>query len=275
MQMLNDKILTAPKTRISNHSIKAVLNPSISNPSLISVIIPTYQEEKLLPQLKSIYTKDLKDKYNFEVVISDGGSTDKTCEIAKDFADKIFIHTDKRRQTIAEGRNMGGELAEGNVLVFINADTLPKDPDLFFQYIRTWADNPHSPFQALSCWVYSLPEERKLRDYFFYTFHNNYFRFLNFFGIGMGRGECQIIRREIFDKAGGYNPNLVAGEDYDIFRRIAKIAKIKFERKLVVLESPRRFRKYGYCKTIIFWIMNSLSVDFRGKSASKEWEVIR
>lgn len=274
--MTNDKISTLPKLRTSLNYIKKFKSISNTDTStLLSVIIPTYQEEKILPLLKSVYTKEIKDKYNFEVIISDGGSTDRTIEIAKEFADKIVVHKEKRRQTIAEGRNKGKEVAQGDVFIFINADTIPKDIEIFFNYIRKWADNPTSPYQALCCWVYSLPEERKLRDFFFYTFHNNYFRFLNFLGIGMGRGECQIIKKDLFEIIGGYNPELVAGEDYDIFKRIAKIAKIKFERKIVVLESPRRFRKYGYLKTILFWVMNSLSVDFRGKSASKEWEVIR
>lgn len=274
--MPNDKITTLPKFHKSLNAIKKLkVSQRTSTATLLSVIIPTYQEEKILPLLKNVYTKELKNKYNFEVIISDGGSTDKTVEIAKEFADKIYVHKESRRQTIAEGRNKGSEIAEGDVLIFINADTIPKDIDIFFSYIRKWADNPSSPFQALCCWVYSMPEERKLRDFFFYTFHNNYFRFLNFLGIGMGRGECQIIRRDLFQEVNGYNNQLVAGEDYDLFKRISKIAKIKFERKLVVLESPRRFRKYGYLKTILFWVLNSLSVDFRGKSASKEWEVIR
>ncbi|HOV92719.1 MAG TPA: glycosyltransferase [Candidatus Kapabacteria bacterium] len=274
--MLNEKSPTLPNIRTSTNSLKKPIISTVSSTqTLLSIIIPTYQEEKILPILKNVYTKELKDKYNFEVIISDGGSTDKTLEIAKEFADKIYVHKENRRQTIAEGRNKGAELAQGCVLIFINADTIPKDLDIFFSYIRNWADNKNSPYQALCCWVYSLPQERKFRDFFFYSFHNNYIRFLNFIGIGMGRGECQIIRKDIFNKIGGYNPELVAGEDYDLFKRIAKIAKIKFERKLVVLESPRRFRKYGYIKTILFWIMNSLSVDFRGKSASKEWEVIR
>ncbi|HRS02520.1 MAG TPA: glycosyltransferase [Bacteroidota bacterium] len=274
--MFNEKSPTLSKIHTSTKSLKkSISNTNSSTQLLLSIIIPTYQEEKILPLLKNVYTKEIKEKYNFEVIISDGGSTDKTLEIAKEFADKIYVHKEKRRQTIAEGRNKGAELAQGNVLIFINADTIPKDIDIFFNYIHNWAENQISPYQALCCWVYSLPEERKLRDFFFYSFHNNYIRLLNFIGIGMGRGECQIVRKDIFNKIGGYNPELVAGEDYDLFKRIAKIAKIKFERKLVVLESPRRFRKYGYIKTIIFWIMNSLSVDFRGKSASKEWEVIR
>jgi len=170
---------------------------------------------------------------------------------------------------IAEGRNKRCGISARLCLDFYKCRYYPKDLDIFFSYIRNWADNKNSPYQALCCWVYSLPQERKFRDFFFYSFHNNYIRFLNFIGIGMGRGECQIIRKDIFNKIGGYNPELVAGEDYDLFKRIAKIAKIKFERKLVVLESPRRFRKYGYIKTILFWIMNSLSVDFVGSPLRK------
>ena len=91
----------------------------------------------------------------------------------------------------------------------------------------------------------------------------------------MGRGECQVVRRDIFEKVQGYNDRIVAGEDFDLFLRISKISKVIFERKMLVYESPRRFRKYGYLKTIFFWFVNSLTVWWFGKSVSKEWEAVR
>lgn len=242
---------------------------------LISVIIPSFQEEKIIGNLSRIYTPELKVKYNFEVIVSDGGSTDKTIELARTFADKITVHKESRRQTISEGRNKGAEIANGNILVFINADTYPKDIDKFFTYIRKWSENPLADYHAIACEVNGFPEEITQSDKVFYSLHNSYVNFLNKIKLGMGRGECQIVHREYFFRVNGYNPQIVAGEDFDLFRRLSKITKIKFEPELVVLESPRRFREYGYLKTIWFWTLNSLSIIFSGKSYSKVWEAIR
>lgn len=246
-----------------------------SSEPLISIIIPTLQEEKIIGNLKSFYTKENKEKFNFEVIVSDGGSKDKTIEIAKTFADKIIVHTVQYRQTISEGRNKGAEVASGDILVFINADTYPQNIDDFFSYIQEWSKKKDCKYQAIACYVLGFPDEMTKNDKLFYTLHNSYVSLLNKIKLGMGRGECQIVKKDYFNLVNGYNPLIVAGEDFDLFRRLSKHTQIKFEPKLIVLESPRRFRKYGYLKTIWFWMVNSISIILFGKSYSKEWEAIR
>jgi glycosyltransferase involved in cell wall biosynthesis len=244
---------------------------------IISVIVPVLQEEKLIADSLQIFTQELKTKYNLELIVSDGGSTDRTIEIARAYADKIVVHKGIRRQTIAEGRNCGAKIARGNVLVFINGDTIPDNPDNFFNYIYKWSANNSdiSSGVAIACTVNVAPHERIFKDKIFYGCHNFYVRILNLCGIGMGRGECQIVRTEDFRRIGGYNPNIAAGEDFDLYQRIAKIGKIRFIPELQVFESPRRFRKYGYLRILKSWTLNSLSVMFYGRSVSDEWEPVR
>ena len=98
---------------------------------LISVVVPAYQEEKIIADNLKIYSRELRKKFNFELIVSDGGSTDKTADNASPFADKVVLHSRDDRQTIAEGRNKGAEVAEGEYFVFINADTLPEDAEKF------------------------------------------------------------------------------------------------------------------------------------------------
>lgn len=247
--------------------------PLLSKP-IISVIIPVFEEGKILPKTLSNYQVDLLWKFNAELIISDGGSTDNTVEIAKLFSDKIVLHNSKRKQTIAEGRNRGAEIALGDVLVFLNGDTIPHDVEKFFEYVFNWAKSD-SKEVALAVKVKSFPEEEIWKDKIFYFLHNNYVRFLNFIGLGMGRGECQIIRKEAFGKVGGYNPEIIAGEDFDLYRRLAKIGKIKFVDEIWVYESPRRFRKYGYLRTILKWLLNGIYVMLYGRSYSNDWEPVR
>ena len=54
------------------------------------------------------------------------------------------------------------------------------------------------------------------------------FKFLNFIGIGMARGECIIIKKSIFDELNGFNSLLAAGEDFDLFYRVSKKHKTLF-----------------------------------------------
>jgi glycosyltransferase involved in cell wall biosynthesis len=243
----------------------------------LSLIIPVYQEEKILEKHLKLFTDELRDKYNFEIIVSDGGSNDGTIEIAKNYADVIIKHNKSERQTIAAGRNRGAEQASAGVLIFLNADSIPVDINNFFEVINEFSQRKgiYKKYDALACLVSGFPEEVILKDKIFYAIHNKYVEILNFLGIGMGRGECQVVRKNIFEEAGKYNDAIVAGEDFDLYNRISKISKIKFEKKLHVCESPRRFRKYGYIKTIFYWLINSLTVMFLGKSMSKEWEAVR
>lgn len=240
-----------------------------------SLVIPAFQEEKLIESQLLRFPVELRSKYGFELIVSDGGSTDRTVEISRKYADKVVVHSEARRQTISEGRNRGAEVACGEVIVFLNADSYPQDSDDFFRRIKQWTLSPNNAEAALACYVSGFPEEILLKDKIFYTLHNAYVQMLNLFGMGMGRGECQIVRRDAFNKVGGYNNSIVAGEDFDLYRRLNKISKVKFDKDLVVLESPRRFRKYGYIKTLLYWTLNSITVMCCNKSISKEWEAVR
>jgi glycosyltransferase involved in cell wall biosynthesis len=242
---------------------------------MLSVIVPVYQEESILERTLSIYSDEFKNEYSIELIVSDGGSTDRTVEIAKKYADKIALHKKDHRQSIAEGRNNGADIASGKCFVFINGDTIPEAPKDFFDHVHNWSIDENSKIDAFACRVGVFPEEELTKDRIFYNLHNNYVRFLNFIGIGMGRGECQIVKRHIFEKAGRYNNDIIAGEDFDLFRRISKIGKVKYEQRLKVLESPRRFRKLGYIRTLSNWLLNALSVMILGRSISKDWEAVR
>lgn len=241
---------------------------------LVSIIIPTLNEEKLLQDTLSQFTPELKSKYKIEVIISDGGSTDNTLNVAKSFSDIIIIEKlPGQKQNIGMGRNAGAAAAKGKYLFLINADTRIKDINTFFDNTLKAFEN--GKYVALTCKFKVFPEEEILSDKLFHTFYNNYAHFLNIIGMGMGRGECHMIPNEVFKKSGGYNEKLAAGEDYDLYRRIKKTGKIKFFRNLVVYESPRRYRKFGYKSVFADWARNSLSVFFKNKSVSKEWKAIR
>ncbi len=241
-----------------------------------SIIIPALLEEKRIESILSEFVK-YRDEFDYEIILSDGGSSDKTVEIAKPLADKIYTHTQERRQTIAEGRNMGASSGSSDYCVFINADALPKNMRGFLEQVSDWAKGggKYGGKDAIACSVLPFPDEEKWNDKYFYKFFNSYFAFLNKIGIGMGRGECQLICRKIFEEENGYNPNIVAGEDFDLFRRIAKRGTVAFASDIVIYESPRRFHKQGYFRTMLRWFVNSLAVMFAGRSASKEWEAIR
>jgi glycosyltransferase involved in cell wall biosynthesis len=243
--------------------------------SAISVIIPTRNEEKLLRSCLGQFTPALKQQFGIELIVSDGGSTDATLAIASEYTDKIATHTDpSRRQTIAEGRNRGAVIASGEILMFLNADTRIPNIEKFFAGILSRMSSDSS-LAALAVKVKVMPEERKLSDRIFHLYFNFYIRFINTLGIGIGRGECQIVRSSAFNAVHGYNESLAAGEDFELYKRLHSTGKVKYDAELLVFESPRRYRKYGYVKVYYDWIKNGFSVLFRKKASSEIWEEVR
>ena len=239
-----------------------------------SIIIPVLNEEKLLPNLlHQLSDQKLRNENDYEIIISDGGSKDCTIKIAMEFADIVKVHSSNLQQNIAEGRNVGAKYANGEIFIFFNGDILLRDPFKFFNFINQKFIN--SDYIAMTCFVKIFPEEEKISDRIFHSIYNSYFWTLNYLGVGMGRGECQIIKREIFEKLEGFNQDLAAGEDFDLFKRIRKHGKILYTNKINVYESPRRFRKFGYMNVTWSWIKNSISVIVKNKSISKVWEQVR
>lgn len=243
------------------------------NRKRISIIIPSLNEEKLIERLLKQFTAGIKSSFNIELIVSDGGSNDSTIEIAKKYADRIIEHKEKFSQNISQGRNAGAKDSLRDVLIFLNADTYIKDIELFLSEILKEFESDETA--AVACRIEVFPEEIKLSDKLFHGFYNYYVALLNKLFIGMGRGECHIIRRDSFLRAGGYDESLAAGEDFDLYSRIRKTGRIKFRRDLLVYESPRRYRKFGYFRVIRDWTMNSISVYLFKKSVSAKWEAVR
>ena len=243
----------------------------------ISLVVPALNEEKLIGSMLSAFPAEVLHSINAELVLSDGGSSDRTTEIAREYCDAVITHREKRRQTIAEGRNLGASIARGDLLVFINADTLPQDPLEFLRGLEKIVDEGYLPggIAAWACPVQIAPAERRLSDRLFHGFFNRYVRLLNLIGLGMGRGECQVVWTDLFREVGGYENHMAAGEDFDLYRRLAEKGKIGHGEDLRVYESPRRFRRFGYLRVLFEWSLNGLAVMILGRSISKEWEEIR
>lgn len=240
---------------------------------MISVIIPTLNEEQAIGNLLSQFSEELINKYDLEIILSDGRSEDRTVEIASGKVHAVVVHSGNGNQTIAEARNLGARRSSGDVLFFFNADVRIENPDRYFKEMLEALKS--SGTVAATCPVRVYPEEENSVDSIYHLLHNFHVWVLNAIGFGTGRGECHVVKRRAFFRAGGYDENLAAGEDFDLYRKLAHLGRIKYVRSVRVFESPRRYRKLGYLRVGFFWLLNALSIIFRRKSFSKQWEPVR
>lgn len=238
----------------------------------VSIIIPTLREGSFLERtLKNFDGLTIPH----EIIITDGGSIDETLDIARRYTDKVTVWTETRRQTFGEAKNAGAAFATGEHLVFIDADVLVPKPQAFFEEMLVAFDK-NSKLVAMTVPLKPWPENHSLEDALF-SAPLNWFYIVsnNLFHSGNSSGEFQMVRAEAFKKIGGFGEQLAAGEDNELFRRLANIGRTLSYSRLCVQHSLRRPHKLGWLRTYYIWIKNGLSVALRGRAAYKEWSIVR
>lgn len=238
----------------------------------ISIIIPTRNEEKVIGKCLKQYLP-CKKQFSLELIVSDGGSTDKTIEIAKKYADKIVVKKKNEKQNIAGGRNAGAIVAKGEILFHTDADVIIPDKKEFFKRIIELFKN--KKFVAVTTNLKIYPKEEKIEDKLAHFIINNSIKTVNKLGIScFGKGECQLVRADAFKKVKGYKIQYF--EDCRLFYALKNHGKIAYLGDLVVYHSPRRFRKKGYIGLLAIGAIETLSILLKGKASFlKDWEPIR
>ena len=238
---------------------------------MISIVIPTLNEEKIIEKTLNQF-KDL-NTIDFELIVSDGGSQDKTVEIAKKYTKNVLVI--KEKHTIAFARNEGAKIAKGEYLVFLDADVFIKNPNDFFRQALLEFEKDKK-LVALTAKLKVLPEFETFLDNFFH-FIINFIHWLscNILNFGNASGEFQMIKKDIFLKIGGYNEDLVVSEDIELFLRLSKIGKVKTIWKLIVYHTGRRFHQEGWFRVLYQWLLNFFSFLFFKKSVYKKWKEVR
>ncbi|MBI2054162.1 MAG: glycosyltransferase [Candidatus Staskawiczbacteria bacterium] len=207
---------------------------------MLSIVIPTFNEEKYLPLLlKSIKRQGF---YDFEVIIADAGSEDGTLDVAKSYGCRIV-----EGGLPAKGRNEGAKAAKGDLLLFLDADTvLPRD---FFKKAVSEFRAKKINFGAFILLPYP---KNKVSYFMFNNFYNKQTSFFEKFS--PHAGGAVMIKKEIFERLNGYDESIKLAEDHDLAKRAKKIAKFRFLKSTKVFVSDRRFRRDGWSNTIAKYI---------------------
>jgi cellulose synthase/poly-beta-1,6-N-acetylglucosamine synthase-like glycosyltransferase len=233
---------------------------------MISIIIPTLNEEKYIEStLKSLKNQDYNGKY--EIIVADGMSKDKTVKIARKYADKVAL---VKKKGIAEGRNEGAKVAKGDILLFIDADTI-----LLFNGL-TELIKPFKKKNVVGVTCPILPLSPKAQDFALYWSYNLFVKRSIKSKKAKIPGICCVYRREAFEKLGGFNEHLDTLEDLNLSERISKLGKIVMVNTTLVLTSHRRIERWGRFNSIKKYLKLYLNYLIRGKVMStKEYEPIR
>ncbi len=211
---------------------------------LLSVIIPAFNEELYLPQsLLSIQRASAECGCSVEIIVVDNASTDRTAEIACAFGARVVsepVHN------VACVRNAGAATAHGEVLVFVDADTLV--PHEFLNRVHQAMTDP----QCLGGGADIVHHVRS-------TVLRAYLSVWRWAGLklGMAQGAAQFCRTSAFRVLNGYDESQFMGEDVDFYWRLRKLCvrtkgRVRFLSDVKVIPSPRRFDTAPVWRTLIW-----------------------
>jgi len=216
----------------------------------LSIIIPTFNEEKYLPLLlESIKRQKFSD---YEIIVADAGSKDKTKEIAREYNCKIISGG-----LPAKGRNNGARASQGNLLLFLDADVIL--PQSFFE--KSLNEFKKRKLKIASFFL--MPQEKsKLARFFFKLFYNLPILVMEKILAHAAMGI--LIDKGVFEKIQGFDESIKLAEDHDLARRAKKIGKYGILRSSKIFVSIRRFKKEGWLKTYLKFFLCEIHMIFIG-----------
>ena len=198
---------------------------------MISIIIPTFNEEKQLPKLLGCIKNQTYKQY--EVIVADAKSNDRTRVIAKKFGCRIV-----KGGLPAVGRNNGARAARFGLLVFFDADAMI-DNDFLKNSIEEIKNN-----RLDAAGVKITPQTNKILDKFFLSFFNAWASVSQYF-YPHAIGACIFCRKWLHDKINGFDKKIVIAEDMDYVKRCSKHGKFRILKNVKLQFSMRRYEHYG------------------------------
>lgn len=238
----------------------------------ISVIIPAFNEEKVLPKcLKALRDQTYPDE-KYEVIVVDNGSKDRTSEIAREYGARPLLFEASHR--VGAVRNYGVSKAHGEVFAFMDADSYPA---------KDWLEQIEKEFEAHPdvvsvCGVgLSMNNAAYLR--FMYFLYDLAMIGYNFFGFVFAWGFNIAIKKDAYEAIHGFSETITAFDDGDVGLRLQK----KFGRRKVIYCSSMKVytstRKQEDVKNFFSYMgpatMNHFSMVFLGRVWATELKTVR
>lgn len=215
-----------------------------------SIIIPLYNKEKNIKEtILSVLAQTVSD---FEIIIVNDGSTDASESIVKTIIDeriKLFTTINKG---VSIARNFGAENAQSEYIAFLDGDDywypfyLEEQSRLISKYFK----------ESIFCTAQEVCKNNKIfaKNYSI-EYNNKNDGVFNFFRASrldsIIHTSSVILRKRIFKSLGGFNPNIISGQDTDLWIRIGLKYSVVFSKKICV--------KYNLLENSLFRSTSSIS----------------
>lgn len=207
----------------------------------ISIVVPAFNEEKLLPaslRAMNAAAKAFHERsWETELIVCDNNSTDRTSEVAEAEGARIVFEPINQ---IARARNCGAAAANGDWIIFIDADSQPSS-ELFADVANAISSGQYiagGVTVKLDAWFPGM--------WFFVTLWNVTSRVKKWCA-----GSFIFCEAEAFRAIGGFSSELFVSEELDLSQRLAALARTRKKRMIILrrhplLTSARKMKLYGH-----------------------------
>jgi glycosyltransferase involved in cell wall biosynthesis len=227
----------------------------------ISIVVPAYNEEFYLPIcLDSIMEQ--KTRLNYEVIVVNNNSKDKTYQVAKSYGVRVF---NEKRKGVGQARLTGTEKARGEIVLHVDADTqLPED-----HLEKVWKEFQSDPALACLGGRYSYYDAPFWKDYIIRAMFKPVCYTAKIISKGkLGTpGGNMAFRKNAYEETCGFDPSLNFGEDWALSYELKKLGDVKINMNLGCKVSCRR---YKINKKLFIYMINFMSLCFRSKPLRNE-----
>lgn len=204
----------------------------------ISVVIPAHNEERYLRRTLDAVKR--QDYDWFEIIVVANGCTDSTAEVAKGRCNRLVTMSQK---SLGVARNLGARLAKGELLLFLDADTI-LEPKALRVIAQDFSKN-HSAGT-----LKGLPDTERFKYRLVYGLKN----FVHRFSLHRGSSGVILCWKRYFMHIGGFDEGLEVRENSELMRRLGRFGKYKYIEKTSATTSMRRYDQRGCGRVVWLWV---------------------
>lgn len=214
---------------------------------MITVVIPTYNEEKNIERCLRSLNEQTIPREDFEIIVVDGQSGDRTIEIAQRYADKVIQQESKG---VGGARNDGARLSSGDIIVTTDADCIP-----YSEWLEVVREHFKKEGVVAVTGVLDPLDDEGLNVYEAYLYRvlfwisNHLLTVFAWTGFYHLCGANSAFLRDTFLEIGGYQ-DLPYSDDVEIFKRLKSKGKMVLDHRMRVNYSIRRIKKMSLIKYI-------------------------
>ncbi len=242
----------------------------------VSFVVPAFNEEAYVGAcLQSILREAEACGEPVEIIVVNNASTDRTREVALQFAGVTVV--DEPRKGLTYARQAGLDASTGHLVANVDADSR-LTPGWLQKVLTAFKANPKLLALSGPLVYYDLrPLQRQLVRIFYGLAWTTYV--LNRYVLRVGsmvQGGNFVVTRAALKQIGGFNLGITFyGEDTDIARRLNSVGEVLFTFRLPMFSSARRLRKEGILTMAWRYSVNYLWTTFHEKPFTQDYIDIR